>query len=153
MTDWTSTAAALTGTRAFLPITKAHPDALEVPFEDVRAGDWIFDVKGERHKVERARVLKSGALSVLLEGAPTTKRVSRVLHDGRIAIVPEHGWTYEGHGYRKLESPDEFPRGEFYETCRCGATFGSGPDGNEATADELLRKHADEANGRAYYDA
>ena len=135
---------------AVTDIVRVHPDALRVPFNQVRAGDWVFDAFGGRHKLVRARVLKSGKLSIKRDDYPCTEHVST--EDGTITIVPEHGWTYEGNGYRNVYENGVRVGGEFYETCRCGATFGSGPAGDESSADYLLRKHADEANGRTFYD-
>jgi hypothetical protein len=140
---------------AMIDLTSVHRDAIRVPFDKVRAGDWVFDAWGERHKVTRARVLVNGDLSIKREDRPRVEHIAfdeHSAHPGQIVIVPEHGWTQDGHGYRSVYEDGKRVGGEFYETCRCGQTFGSGPAGDESAADYLLRKHADEANGRSFYN-
>jgi hypothetical protein len=138
------------------PITKVCSDAIETTFDKVRPGDWVFAAEtGRRVKVSGVELSGDDPrlpLWVRLDdGTERTLFPQTYGEPGRIAIVPEHGWTLGGAGYRRLESPDEHPRGEFTETCRCGRVFGSGPDGAEVDAEEALNRHADEANGREFY--
>jgi hypothetical protein len=145
-----------TSALALVDITSVHADAVRVKFSDVRKGDWVFDAWGERHKLVSARVIKHGVLSIKRDDYPSREYIypdQGTRGEGTMVIVPEHGWTQDGHGYRSVYENGKRVGGEFYETCRCGQTFGSGPAGDESSADYLLRKHADEANGRVIYDA
>lgn len=143
---------------AMVDITSVHIDALRVSFDQVRAGDWVFDAWGGRHKLASVRILKDGTLSIKRDDYPHREHFGTDEgvpgHPASIVIVPEHGWDKFGKsGYRKTGevSDNGFEYGEFYETCRCGETFGSGADGDMSTAIELMNKHADEANGREFY--
>lgn len=130
-------------------IKDVFADAVRVPFADVRAGDWVFDTFGGRHKLKAARVLKSGALSIKREDLPYTEhhRPDASDYPGQFTIVPQHGWDRDAvGGYRKCEGGSEFT-----ETCRCGLVFGSGPDGDSYVAELALATHANEANGREIY--
>lgn len=146
-----------TSSLALVDITSVHNDAMRVRFSDVRKGDWVFDAWGERHKVAQARVIKHGVLSLKREDYPREyiyPENGSANREGTIVIVPEHGWTQSGHGYRDVPGQPEGPGfkfGEFYETCRCGLVIGSGADGDASTASMLLEEHADEANGREFY--
>ena len=130
------------------PLERVNADALRVRVELLRKGDTVFDAHGGRHKVASVRTLKDGVISFKREDLSYREYL---YPGGDIVIVPEHGWTFDGAGYRNLGAVDAHPRGEFYETCRCGETFGSGADGDESVADQRLREHADEANGRVIY--
>lgn len=136
----------------FTDITRVHNDALRVGFKDVRAGDWVFDASGDRHKLARVKILKNGVLSIKREDYPFVEHIETP--DCTITIVPAHGWTQRGNGYREVPGQPEGPGfkfGEFYETCRCGLVIGSGSGGDAGTASMLLEEHADEANGREFY--
>lgn len=135
-------------------ITDVFADAVRVPFADVRAGDWVFDAYGNRYQLINARVLKDGTLSIKRADRNFTEHHSPDASDypSRFTIVPAHGWTKDGAGYRSI-NPDNpgRPPGEFTETCRCGEVFGSGADGEATTAADRLNEHANEANGREIY--
>jgi hypothetical protein len=142
-------------------ITIVHLDAVRVDFDQLRPGDWVFDAFGGRHKVAKARVLKRGALSLKREDYPFTEHIEldeHSDHSGQIVIVPAHGWTQDGAGYRKTGEVwpgpgQDYELGEFTETCRCGEVFGSGAGGDKSEAGLALAIHADEANGRSIYNA
>lgn len=136
----------------FTDITRVHNDAIRVIYGDVRPGDWVFDATGERHKLARVRLLKNGKLSIKREDYPFTEHIET--SDYTITIVPAHGWTQRGNGYREVPGQPEGPGfkfGEFYETCRCGLVIGSGADGDSGTASMLLAEHANTANERELY--
>lgn len=147
-----------TSALALVDITSVHNDALRVKFSDVRKGDWVFDAWGERHKLVSARVIKHGVLSIKRDDYPVREYIypdQGTRGEGTMVIVPEHGWTQDGDGYRKIGESNgvtyTYDVGEFTERCRCGEVFGSGADGDRAAAEEALAVHADQANGREFY--
>lgn len=139
----------------YADILTVYGDAIRVPFADVRAGDWVFDMLGNRYKLVAARVLKNGNLSIKREGFVYTEHFSpdAPYHPGQFTIVPAHGWDRN----RRVQylpvpgaevQPDGFVFSEFVEYCRCGEAIGSGAAGDASSASMLLAEHANEANGR-----
>lgn len=134
-------------------ITDVHRDALVVEANQVRAGDWVFEGDGDRVKVTGVdQSPQAGWLMIHVEGDPNN--AFGIYKDDEITIVPAHGWTQNGNGYRNVPGQskgDGFKFGEFTETCRCGLVIGSGSDGDPSTASMFLDDHANEANGREIY--
>ena len=139
----------------YADILTVYGDAIRVPFADVRAGDWVFDMLGNRYKLVAARVLKSGNLSIKREGVAYTEHFSpdAPYYPGQFTIVPAHGWDKD----RRVQylpvpgaevQPDGFVFSEFVEYCRCDEAIGSGAAGDASSASMLLAEHANEANGR-----
>lgn len=139
----------IASTECMAPITRSHPDAIELTAGDLRAEDWVFDTDGVRRKV--FLVIDYGSDRIQFSTYDT-----RGLHAMRkadpLTFVPAHGWNKDvTQNYRQLSSPDGYPRGEFVETCRCGEVFTSGSDGDKTVAEDKLNQHANEANGREIY--
>ena len=135
----------VTANEILTDITKVNWDAMRVGFKDVRAGDWVFDAMGGRHKLARVRILKNGTLSIKRDDYPFTEHI--VTPDCTITIVPAHGWSDTPTQYR-VWTEDGQQCGAFYETCRCGLILEDGPGDDGSGARTLLREHANQSNGR-----